>query len=387
MPEDLRSKLGVEVPVRAWLTEPLDADVKLAVQRLARLPDVVRVAIMPDVHLAEPACVGVALATTRTIYPQAVGGDIGCGVTAMPLHAAAPDVEGKQRHVLDAFRRRVPILRHREVAHAPEVPEDLLAGVALPPDLRSHARRNGVVEMGTLGRGNHFLELQADDDARLWLCVHSGSRGMGQLVHARAAKHATKKSLWSLDSESDLGRRYLDEAAWCVRYAEANRRAMLEAAAATLAEEFGLEADRAAVFGTTHNAVENAFIERPDGSSGSAFVHRKGASVALGGSLIIIPGSMGTRTYHALGLGVGEALYSCSHGGGRVMSRSEARQNISAAAVARQLDGITYDQHLINALREEAPSAYRDIRQVMRAQSDLVRIVRTLRTLVCHKGV
>jgi tRNA-splicing ligase RtcB (3'-phosphate/5'-hydroxy nucleic acid ligase) len=379
MPESLQHKLKLEVPTLAWLTEPLSEDIRTAIQRLARAPDVHRLAIMPDVHLSRDVCVGVAVATHTLVYPQAVGADIGCGITTMPLHASADDIVGRHEDILRAMQSAVPILRHPLPHLRHTSPVESLGDV--PPSLAAAALRHGIAEFATLGRGNHFMELQADENQRLWLAVHSGSRALGQVVFTRAASLAKRTSLWSLDSTSELGQRYLDESAWCVRYAELSRRAMLNATAKALTDLLGIAPSPHETFGSSHNFVDRAIIDRK-----RVLIHRKGASSALGGAMAVIPGSMGSRTYHITGRAVEAALLSCSHGAGRVMSRTEARTSINATTLARELRNITCDARLGSALLEEAPSAYRDIRQVMRAQSDLVRIDRTLNTLVCHKG-
>ena len=165
--------------VRMWLSRPLEPDVRMALERLSRCPDVRRIAVMPDVHLSGDVCVGTVLATGRLVYPSAVGGDIGCGMAALAFDAGA-DVLGSAEsaaRLLEGLRAAVPPNRQRA---ARDLPQELTGAPPLShPVLESMRRRDARVQLGTLGRGNHFVEFQADDEGRLWLMVHTGSRGVG----------------------------------------------------------------------------------------------------------------------------------------------------------------------------------------------------------------
>lgn len=385
MPEDLRRRLGVSIPAFAWLCEPLSEDLKTHIRQLARTPDIRAIAVMPDVHVARDVCVGVAFATHTLIYPQAVGGDIGCGISAVRLsHRVGEHLPMDVRTlILKAIQSAVPILRHpsREVSCRSTMPdpEELSAG-----SLRSAARRQGVIELGSLGRGNHFFELQQGFDGDLWLVVHSGSRAMGQLVREHHMRRAVrvKGGLRALDIEGPDGGAYLRDADWCVRYAAANRHSMLEAVARSLNELVAWHTDWPTHFGTSHNCVRQELV---DGRA--AFVHRKGASDAGAAVRAIIPGSMGSSTYFVQGLGNPVSLHTSSHGAGRVASRTESRRRITREDMLRQLGDVLVDPALIDKITDEAPAAYKDIVRVMRAQADLVRIDRVLKTLVSHKGV
>jgi tRNA-splicing ligase RtcB len=385
MSEDLTRKLDADVPIRAWLTDPLAPDVRSAITRLSRAPDVRRIAVMPDVHLGEGSCIGVVLATETLVYPQAVGSDIGCGVTALALDADASffaDSRTRER-ALAAMGAAVPILRHRTASAAPDAlrvrSEDLS-----DPRLAAAARREGHIELGTLGRGNHFLEIQVDCGSCLWLTVHSGSRVMGQMItrsHLSRAQRANG-GLMFLNTSTQTGQAYMNDLDWATRYAQANREAILSAAAQSLHKEFGIPADDAPPWGTDHN---HARFEIHDNLR--LLVHRKGASPAVADTYVIIPGSMATPTYHAIGRGVDAALRSSSHGAGRAVPRGLAHRTISAQALLAATEGVTFNRRAVAQLVDEAPGAYRDVRRVMRAQRDLVRIERTLMPLVCLKGV
>ena len=370
--------------LRAWLAEPMPPDVRRTVERMSRATDVQHVAIMPDVHLAKDVCVGTVVATTRLIYPAAVGGDIGCGVAAAAFDAPADllsDVENADR-LLRALPEALPIIRHGPRTRRPLPPH--LTDLPLSHErLNAIRRRDGVVQFGTLGRGNHFLEFQGDDEGCLWLMVHSGSRAMGQATRdfhvARAAE--TSAGLASLDSESGSGRGYLSDAEWARRYAAGNRRVMIESVSMLVAGMFGIRLNYETFFDCDHNHVQ-----RETHFGCELWVHRKGAMQAVSGQAGIIPGSMGSESFHVEGRGNAESLCSSSHGAGRAMSREEARRRISSKELTRQMGTVVFDRQLVSSLREEAPAAYKDVKAVLRAQADLTRIVRRLRPLLCYKG-
>ena len=219
----------------------------------------------------------------------------------------------------------------------------------------------GRLELGTLGRGNHFLELQTDDAGALWLMLHSGSRAMGQAIrdhHLRGARRGAT-GLSYLDTDEEAGQAYLADLDWALRYADASRRVMAEVTAALLDEILGAVADWSTWLSCHHNHVRR---ETHDG--GARWVHRKGAIPAADDEPGIIPGSMGTPSFHTRGRGHGPALCSSSHGAGRALSRTVARQTISRRDLLRQLDGVLYDHRRADQLRDEAPAAYKNIRAV-----------------------
>jgi tRNA-splicing ligase RtcB len=375
--------------VRRWLAGPVPKDVERALAKAARLPDVRHVAVMPDVHLAREVCVGTVLATSRTIYPAAVGGDIGCGIAAVAFECDA-DVLDEARaaeRLLGKLREAVPVNKHRRPR---DLPPGLDAVILSDPRLETLKRRDGRVQFGTLGRGNHFLEFQSDESGRLWLTVHSGSRAVGQAIrdhHVAPPPNATagdEASPPSSDVRALVGASataYLSDAEWARAYADASRRAMLDAAAEVMRSLFGVRRVDETLVAGDHNHVrrEAHFGEE-------LWVHRKGAASARDGERGVIPGSMGTASFIVEGRGNREALCSSSHGAGRTMSRDEARRRVSTRELSRQLHGVWFDARAAPRLREEAPSAYKDIGSVMRAQRDLVRIVHTLRPVLSYKG-
>ncbi len=372
--------------MKMWVPEPPEPAVRQTLERLVRVPDVVRVAVMPDVHLAAGVSNGVVIATQGLIYPVAVGGDIGCGFATVAFESGVGAL--RRRPAAEAMLRALPgaapVMRHRRRDGVPEYPENLAADKLSAPELTAKAAGEGRLQLGTLGRGNHFLEFQEEDEGGLWLLVHSGSRGMGQLIaehHARYATSAGSGLAW-LAAESDAGQAYLRDVAWARAYAAESRRRMLAAAGQVAAEVLGVEPDWHTLLNTDHNHVQ---LEPHGGRS--LWVHRKGANVASAGTRNMIPGSMAAPTYHVEGRGEAEALASSSHGAGRRLSRGAARARVSRKDLARQLANVWVDAHTAARLVDEAPAAYKDIEVVMRAQRDLVRIVRRLRPVLCYKGI
>jgi tRNA-splicing ligase RtcB len=371
--------------VKMSLSQPLPGDVAASLDRLARAEDAVHLAVMPDVHLAQEVCVGAVLATTNSIYPQAVGGDIGCGMAAMAFDVDA-DALAKERvaaRILSGLAAVIPTIRHGRNRSADSMPSNLEIEELSDSSLEAIKCRDGAVQFGTLGRGNHFLEFQADEENRLWMMVHSGSRAMGPAIRDWHLGRATKCAggLFRLDANSIAGRAYLSDMEWARRYAAANRRAMAVAAAAVVGNVLNAAPDESSFFDCDHNHVQSeAHFEE------SLWVHRKGAAQATDGQMGIIPGSMGTQSYHVQGRGHADSLNSSSHGAGRACSRHDARRRISLKQLIRQMEGIWFDRRLANHLREEAPAAYKDVRAVLRAQRELTRIVRTLRPVLVYKG-
>ena len=371
--------------ITRWLAEPMGTEVEATLARIAATPDVARIAVMPDVHLAGEFCVGTVVATHRTLFPRAVGGDIGCGMASV-CTTGGDDLLADERvaaRVLHGLSILVPVNRHGAETAPDALPEALVATPLSDPVCERMKARDARVQLGTLGSGNHFLELQADAEARLWITVHTGSRGIGQTITDRALARASvgPNGLRSFDAETEAGRTYASDVAWARAYADANRRAVLDAALALLAALFGIEARWETLIVGDHNHVA---CEEHDGEV--LWVHRKGALRARDGEPGIIPGSMGTATFHAEGRGSVPALCSSSHGAGRLMARGVARRAIGVQRLRREMRGVFFDRRIEDALRDEAPSAYKDIGKVMRAQRELTRIVRTLRPLVVYKG-
>lgn len=368
-------------PITSWLATPLDADISRALRRLAEAPDVYRIAVMPDVHLADEVCIGTVVATRSTIYPAAVGGDIGCGVAAVRIDGGSSWLDDRRAAaaVLAGVARAVPAIQHA-VRSAPGLTSELAAMALSDGRLSTRCHREGALQLGTLGRGNHFIELQSDDDDALWLMIHSGSRAIGQAVRDHHVRR-TVGPLGGLDARSDAGAAYLADLGWALEFADANRRALAAAVDGVLLATIGVGVEPATWIACHHNHVR-----REQHGDEACWVHRKGAISARLGEPGLIPGSMGTASYHVEGRGVTAALCSSAHGAGRRFSRGEARRRIAARSVTSQLAGVWFDHRMVDVLRDEAPAAYKDIDDVMRAQRELVRIVRRVRPRLSYKG-
>jgi len=366
-------------PVKAWLAMPMEESAATAVERVRRAQDVAHVAVMPDVHAAGDACVGTATATRRLVYPSAVGGDIGCGMLAVAFDAEADALRDPSRAgaVLRLLGERIPAQR-RSRRNVMPLPQDLSH-----PSLVSAVRDEARLQLGTLGGGNHFVELQVGEQGRLWLMIHSGSRAVGQAVKAHHLARATVRSasMLALDTATDDGRAYLHDQEWARAYADANRRAMAEHAVAAVKEALDVDVDEGTTIACDHNHVR---AEQHFG--GTLLVHRKGAMPADAGLAGVVPGSMGTLSYHVEGRGVADSLRSSAHGAGRLLSRGACRERFTRQDLRRQMEGTWFDPRLTDALREESPRGYKDVRSVMRAQAQLVKVVRTLRPVLVYKG-
>jgi len=343
------------------------------------------VALMPDAHLAEDVCVGAVLATSGTLYPSAVGGDIGCGMAAVAfdIEAAAVAETHAAARILNALRAAVPFERHRR-ATLPSLPEGLGDRSLSSPELEGLRRRIAGTQLGTIGSGNHFVELQTDEEGRLWLMLHSGSRGLGPAIRAHHLRHCHvgRHGQRYLEAACDLGRSYLADVGWALAYADASRRRMVEAVADVLGH-VAQATPRWETFESCHHNHVRQEVHCGD----TLWVHRKGAIPAGAGVIGLVPGSMGTFSVHVVGLGNPASLGSCAHGAGRRLSRSAARRKISVSSLARESRGIFFDHRLAQDLREEAPSAYKDLKCVLRAQRELARVVRRLRPVLVYKGV
>ncbi|HEV2992155.1 MAG TPA: RtcB family protein [Candidatus Angelobacter sp.] len=372
-------------PLRCWLAAPMDRDVSETLNRLRRAADVQQIAVMPDVHLAAEVCIGVVVATSRLIYPQAVGGDIGCGMLAVAVDVEAAVLKNPKTaaQLLNEIRRALLARRRNRNAVIPQPAE--VASVPLShPGLEAIRQREGEIEFATLGSGNHFLEMQADEEDRLWLMVHSGSRALGQAIrdHHLARAQVVGGRLRALEAESDAGREYLHDATWARRFAAASRKAMAEEAGKVLTRTLKCGISWETMIATDHNHVG---LERH--GERQLWVHRKGAMSAQQGQPGVLPGSMGSASFHVEGRGCEEALCSSAHGAGRALSRSAARSRFSDRELQRQMEGVWYDYRLTGKLRDEAPAAYKDIRAVLKAQRELVKVIRTLRPVLNYKGV
>lgn len=386
-------------PIKLWL-DNIDSNALTQARNLANLPCTFRhVAIMPDAHCGYGMPIGGVLATKGTVIPNAVGVDIGCGMCAVKTSLteidrdSLKDIFGSEKEGR-GIRALIPVgFKH----HKKPQDESLMPDLTRLDRVRDSKVRElylaALNQIGTLGGGNHFIEMQRGDDGHIWLMVHSGSRNIGLQVARFYNQLAVKlNERWKsaipkkwelafLPLDSTEGQDYLTEMQYCVDFALASRKLMMERVKQVVMEVAGKVCFEPLI-NIAHNyaAKENHFNEE-------VIVHRKGATRAQKGEYGIIPGSQGSKSYIVIGKGNPESFSSCSHGAGRVMGRKQAQRNLDLAKEKKQLD----DSGVLHGMRskkdlDEAPGAYKDICTVMANQDDLVDIAVTLKPLAVMKG-
>ncbi|MFZ2956295.1 MAG: RtcB family protein [Candidatus Ozemobacteraceae bacterium] len=301
----MKNETGHPAPVHLWTIDSLPSDVKENIDRLAMTEGVTHIAIMPDVHLASEVCVGSVITTESILLPGAIGGDIGCGMTAIGFNENAAVLADKDAatQVMSGLYTRIPPIRHSRRS-APEIPPDSNQSLSFTAGSRMF-EKDGILEFGTIGSGNHFLEFQAAEDGRLWLMVHTGSRAMGQIIAAHHLKKARKTSTGFkyLEVGTDAGREFLMDLEWAVSYARSSRRSIILACVEMMGRLFGITADISTILDCPHN-----FLRREEVAGGQVWVHRKGAISVRDGEIGVVPGSMGTPSFHVTGRNCEKAL-------------------------------------------------------------------------------
>src|SRR5262245_10053077 len=396
------------VPIKAWVRGvPLEAGAKTQLENTARLPFVFKwIAAMPDVHWGLGATVGSVVATKGAIVPAAVGVDIGCGMAAVRTTLRASDLPDELRGIRDRIERAVPVgftagRGKRDRGSWNDVPERIGRAwepldegyrriVARHPKLsRNHPP---AAQLGTLGSGNHFIEVCLDEQDHVWFMLHSGSRGVGNRIGSYFIERA-REEMRRLDvnlPDRDLAYlregtegfdEYVESVEWAQGYAAINRRSMMQSVVAAVAGAPGVPP-----FQTTAEVVDchHNYVAREVHFGEDVLVTRKGAVRAAEGDLGIIPGSMGARSYIVRGKGNPQSFTSCSHGAGRVMSRNEAKRRFTVADHEKATAGVECRKDA--GVIDETPAAYKSIDAVMEAQKDLVDVVHRLRQVVCVKG-
>lgn len=386
-----------KAPIKIW-TDDVEEAALLQLKALAGLPFIPRngIAVMPDVHWGNGTSVGTVLATHRAIVPAAVGVDIGCGMNAVRTSLTANDLPDSLAALRHSIERDVPLGKGGEQRN--NVP-------AFSPALAAkwEAIRDGLgkldasflfakaqKQLGSLGSGNHFIEVCLDEEQRVWIMLHSGSRGVGNIIGQHFIQRAKElmeqwhitvpQGLWYLPQGTPEFTAYINAMLWCQDYALENRKTMMVKTLKNLAYEVGKEFK---IMGEAINCHHN-YAEQENHFGENLWITRKGAVRARVGDLGIIPGSMGQRSYIVRGLGNAESYCSCSHGAGRAMSRTEARKRFTVADLELQTSGVECRKD--DAVLDEIPSSYKDIDAVIAAQSDLIEVVHTLKQIVCVKG-
>jgi len=381
----------IETPtgvIKAWTDfVEIEGEAEKQLKNLASLPFIYKhLAVMPDVHAGRGATIGTVIPTVGKIIPSAIGVDIGCGMLTVKLPFKISELTDlpKLRHSIE---RSVPVGYN---AHKQPLPY-----LKKTPLMRSDVDANAWLQFGTLGGGNHFIEISKDQDDNSWAIVHTGSRGVGHYLatkHMNIAKRLMQEKniilpdpdLAYFDEGSQEFDDYIKDLNWAQDYASYNREAIMDLILKDVSyhlygEKRDLLKDCKLVINCHHNysRIENHFGK-------DIWVSRKGAVSAREGEYGIIPGSMGARTYIVRGKGNPESFFSCAHGAGRKMSRSKAKELYDVNDLIEQTKGIECrkDKKVV----DEIPAAYKDIDAVMKSQEDLVEIVYTLNQLICIKG-
>lgn len=351
--------------------------------------------LMPDVHFGKDVPVGSVLPTVGVVVPAAVGCDIGCGMIAVKLDLNAKQLPDHLKKIRSVIERKVPISgggRHKDV------PEYILNqwkalefGHKWLEEKYPHAfRKNAVEQLGTLGTGNHFIEVCLDESQQVWIMIHSGSRGAGSLIGQHFIDKALRRCKDDGSSINGLGwihendpmfDDYIKAVEWAQNFAMINRQSMLKATIDAISEVIGRPVEiKEKAINCHHN-----YIAREKHFNEDVWVTRKGAIRAQKGDLGIIPSAMGQESFIVEGLGEEESWCSCSHGAGRVMSRSAAKGRFTAKDLKQQTLGVECKKD--RSVVDEIPSAYKPIKAVMNDQKDLVKVKYKIKAIICVKGV
>ena len=395
-----------QVPIKAWTNGvPVEPDALAQLRNIAQMPIVhSHIAVMPDVHVGKGATIGSVIPSVNAVIPSAVGVDIGCGMVAAKTSLRASDLPDDLRDVRSAFEAAVPHGRtlsrnKRDKGAWGEIPP-LVAAEWLGLQARFNAlcerhpalrKTNHINHLGTMGTGNHFLELCIDEQGAVWLMLHSGSRGVGNFIGnyfielakkdmERHQVHLPDGDLAYLQEGSTHFHDYVEAVEWAQDFAAKNREIMLKNAVSALKKVLKREFSAAEMAVNCHHN----YVAREHHFGKDCYVTRKGAVRAGKGELGIIPGSMGAQSFIVRGLGNPESFESCSHGAGRIMSRTAAKKVFTIADQIAATAGVECrkDADVI----DEIPHAYKDINAVMAAQKDLVEVLHTLKQVVCVKG-
>lgn len=385
--------LSEKIPIKVWM-DSIDDKTLEQVVNLANLPFAFKhISLMPDAHSGYGMPIGGVLATDGVIIPNAVGVDIGCGMCAVKTNLRVSKIsKNKLMKIVDEVRKRIPVgfEHHKTTQDESLIPQNYNINELYVIERQYKA---ALKQIGTLGGGNHFIEIQKDTEGFIWIMIHSGSRNLGKQVADFYNKKAKQlNALWysSVSANTDLAflpfkakeaHQYYNEMNYCVDFAFANRKLMMERVEEIFTETFPkIQFDE--IINKAHNyaAWENHFGK-------NVVVHRKGATLAREGEIGIIPGSQGSNSYIVEGLGNLDSFTSCSHGAGRAMGRKEAIRSLNLEEEQRKLDDMGVI-HAVNSQRdlEEAPSAYKNITEVMANQQDLVKIRVELSPLAVIKG-
>jgi tRNA-splicing ligase RtcB len=375
----------------SWASD-IEPDTIRQAEKTARLPIVAgHVALMPDAHVGLGATVGSVIPTTGAVIPAAVGVDIGCGMIATELDLRADQLPDSLEPLLGRIERVIPAGMGQGHDHIARKADRWLAEHQPATELDTKQVTKVRKQFGTLGSGNHFVEVCLDERDHVWLVLHSGSRGIGNQLaqmHIAIARRLSRDAMEDLE-DIDLAsfvqgtpefERYVADMLWSQDYALANREQMMDRALRELVAFVGTGRELRRI-----NCHHN-FTQQEVHGGAELWITRKGAIKAAAGDLGVIPGSMGTRSYIVAGLGNEASWTSCSHGAGRRLSRTRAKKLFGPDDLAEQMSGKVWLADRAAKLVDEIPSAYKDIDQVMADQADLVEVQHTLRQVLNYKG-
>ena len=399
---------GKNVPIKAWvkdLTHPIEAEAMKQLENLSSMPFIHKhVAVMPDVHWGNGTSVGTVIATKGAIIPAAVGVDIGCGMMAVRLNLTSQDLPTNLAGWRSLIEARVPHGRtdnggandRGAWGSTPDKVRRYFMGIqdAYYSIVQKNPRIDhpGIIkQLGTLGTGNHFIELCLDEVDNVWVMLHSGSRGIGNKIGShfiQKAKedmgryfiHLPDANLAYLPEGSEHFNDYMEAVGWAQDYARINREIMM-------AEVLGCikaQVPKAIAIDETAVNCHHNYVSRENHYGENVLITRKGAVQARQGTLGIIPGSMGAKSFIVRGLGSADSFTSCSHGAGRKMSRTQAKKLFTTRDHILATAGVECRKDI--DVIDETPGCYKDIDEVMKSQSDLVEIVHTLKQFLCVKG-
>ncbi len=395
------------VPIKSWTKGvPFESEAKEQLKNISRMPFIHKwVAAMPDVHLGKGATIGSVVPTLGAVIPAAVGVDIGCGMMAVRTSMHASQLPDNLSGVRSAIEQDVPHGRSararggRDKGAWSDAPNDVMtawAPLATQFDVLKEKHpvlknTNNLNHLGTLGTGNHFIEMCLDEHGSVWLMLHSGSRGVGNRIGTHFIELAKKdmerwhihlpdSDLAYLPEGSDHFEQYVEAVEWAQSFARINREVMMNRVILAVRKTLGIDFEaRMEAVNCHHN-----YVSREHHYGKDVLVTRKGAVRARKDELGIIPGSMGAKSFIVRGLGNEESFCSCSHGAGRVMSRTKAKKLVSLEEHRQATADVECRKDA--GVIDETPSAYKPIEKVMEAQKDLVEIVYTLKQVVCVKG-
>lgn len=369
-------QINTDKPYRIF-AEVLEQEALNQFESAMQQPFAVRGALMPDAHAGYSLPIGAVVATDGVVLPAWVGYDIGCGMCALPTSHNADDVRAKAQEIFDDIYKAVPVgfshnARNTEWAEGESLPRSA--------KMQEIFDKNGLRQLGSLGGGNHFAEVGADETGKVWIVIHSGSRGIGHATASHYMRIASgdgkaREGHFGFSTESAEGADYIKDLAFCLAFALENRREMMRRIVGVMDALLPGTADWGALINRNHNHAE-----QKDG----LWIHRKGATHAEAGMMGVIPGNMRDGSFIVRGKGNADALWSSSHGAGRVLGRKEAKRTLTLESFTETMAGVV--ARVTDETLDESPFAYKSIFDVMRQQDAMVEVVAHVRPILNIKG-